>query len=69
MNKPLLLSLLCSIPFMPMHADNIEEESTAASAATTTEEFMSDERLEEGFLTHYLNSSVARGLSGSQASA
>lgn len=48
---------------MPSFAETMEEQTPSdAITPDATEEFMSDERTEEGFLTHYLNSAVASGM-------
>lgn len=68
MNKYFSLALIASLASLPIFADvNTPEEE--AVTTEQTEEFMSDERLEEGFLTHYVNNAIASGMSSSTASA
>jgi len=65
MRKIFTLALVASFATMPIHADS--ELPADEVTDDKTEEFMSDERLEEGFLTHYLNESIANGMSATAA--
>lgn len=67
MKKYITLALLASFASLPTFAeiDTPEEETTTEEQ---TSEFMSDERLEEGFLTHYLNNAISQSMNSSTAS-
>lgn len=59
MKKIVVTALFASMLSVPMFADG---EINQAEENDNKEEFVSEEKLEEGFLTHYLNASVAKGM-------
>lgn len=64
MKRIFTLALVASFASMSMFAE-VDTPEGEATVEEQTEEFMSDERLEEGFLTHYLNNAIANGMSSS----
>lgn len=65
MNKYFSLAFAAAFAAMPLHADTIVPEDE--SADDRTEEFLSDERLEEGVITQYINRSIASAMSATAA--
>lgn len=53
---------LLALTAMPAAAEVSTETMIKESEPAQTEEFASDERLEEGFITHYVNQAVASGM-------
>lgn len=67
MNK-ITIALLASLISAPIFAEETEPVVEDAVIEEQQEsEFMSDEKLEEGFLTHYLNNSLASSMASSAA--
>lgn len=66
MNKYISLAIAASFATLPLFAEGDKNEEESATEQKT-EEFMSDEKLEEGFLTHYLNNAIAQGMESSSA--
>ncbi len=56
------LALLASLVAVPAFAENENEETIKAEQATSESEFATDEKLEEGFITSYINSAIASGM-------
>lgn len=62
MNK-LVALYLAAIVALPVFAEPAEEQLSSDAVTTDAkEEFISEERTEEGFLTHYLNNAIASGM-------
>lgn len=59
--KKLLLMTVAALLAAPISAE-VRAEANDVTANTEESEFTSDERLEEGFLTHYLNEAIANGM-------
>lgn len=62
------LALLAFLSASPLSAEEIEEDKNIEIGEQTSSEFLTDEKLEEGFVTHYLNSAIAKEMA-SQTSA
>lgn len=58
----LMMAAMLAMTAMPLHAENDELADNSKES-----EFVSEEKLEEGFLTHYLNEAVAKGMNAADA--
>lgn len=74
--KKLLTLTVAALLAMPIMADNehaanaentLENNAPSMSSDQSQDEFISEEKTEEGFLTHYLNEAIAKGMDKADA--